>query len=130
MKKIISLFLCAVLIFCAASPALADGGCDCGFSPVIYVGPLGCSSIVRDAGTENEQQLWKIDTKFLLSNLGGVLPDLTKALLTQDADLLGDALVRFVNACFGDLALDNEGNSKANVTTPELNVPAGDRHGP
>lgn len=130
MKKIISLFLCAVLIFCAASPALADGGCDCGFSPVIYVGPLGCSSIVRDAGTENEQQLWKIDTKFLLSNLGGVLPDLTKALLTRDADLLGDALVRFVNACFGDLALNSEGNSKANVTTPELNVPAGDRHGP
>lgn len=126
-----SLVLCAVIICCAAAPAFAEnGGCNCGFSPVIYVGPLGCSSIVRDAGTENAQQLWKIDTGFLLSNLGTVLPDISKALLTRNTDLLGDALVRFVNACFGDLTLDSEGNSKPNVTTPELNVPQGDRHGP
>ena len=130
MKKIISLLLCAVIHCCAAVPALADGGCPCGFSPIIYVGPLGCSSIVRDAGTDNEQQLWKIDTKFLLTNLKDVLPQLTKAMLLRNAEQIGDALVKFVNACFGDLALDSEGRSKANVTTPELNVPQGDRHGP
>lgn len=131
MKKILSLVLCAAIICCAAVPASADsGGCNCGFSPIIYVGPLGCSSIVRDAGTSNEQQLWKIDTKFLLSNLGTVLPDISKALLTRDTDLLGDALVEFVNACFGDLALDSDGKSKENVTTPGLNVPQGSRHGP
>ena len=122
--------LCAVILFCSSVPAFAvDGGCNCGFSPVIYVGPLGCTPIVRDAGTENEQQLWKIDTGFLLSNLGDVLPQLSKALLTGNSDLLGDALVKFVNACFGDLALDSEGKSKPNVTTPELNVPQGSRHG-
>ena len=131
MKKVLSLVLCAVIICCLAAPAFAEnGGCTCGFSPIIYVGPLGCSSIVRDAGTENAQQLWKIDTEFLLSNLGKVLPDISKALLTRNSDLLGDALVEFVNDCFGDLALDSEGKSKENVTTPELNVPQGDRHGP
>ena len=131
MKKIISLFICAALLFCAAVPVFAgDGGCDCGFSPVIYVGPLGCTPIVRDAGAENEQQLWKTDTKFLLSNLKDAMPDITKALLTRSADKLGDALSEFVKACFGDLALDSEGRSKDNVTTPELNVPEGDRHGP
>ncbi|MBR3438119.1 MAG: hypothetical protein IKH13_01265, partial [Clostridia bacterium] len=131
MKKVLSLVLCAVIICCLAAPAFAEnGGCTCGFSPIIYVGPLGCSSIVRDAGTENAQQLWKIDTEFLLSNLGKVLPDISKALLTRNSDLLGDALVEFVNDCFGDLALDSESKSKENVTTPELNVPQGDRHGP
>ncbi len=131
MKKIISLILCAAVLCCAAAPAFADyEECGCGFSPIIYVGPLGCTPIVRDAGEETEQTLWKIDTKFLLSNLGGVLPEITKALLIHDSDLLGDALVEFVNACFGDLALDTEGNSKANVTTPELNVPEGSKHGP
>lgn len=130
MKKLISMIMCAVLIISASIPAFADtGDCDCGFSPIIYVGPLGCTSIVRDAGGESEQQLWKIDTQFLLSNLKDVLPAISKALLFRDSGLLGDALVAFVNACFGDLALDSEGRSKPNVTTPELNFPQGDRHG-
>ncbi len=131
MKKILSLILCAVILCGAAVPAFAaDGGCKCGFSPIIYVGPLGCTSIVRDAGTKDEQVLWKTDTKFLLSNLKAVMPDMTKAILTRSTERLGDALVRFVRACFGDLVLDAEGNSKENVTTPDLNVPQGDRHGP
>lgn len=130
MKKAISLILCAVILFGAAVPSFADHeGCDCGFSPIIYVGPLGCTPIVRDAGTENEQQLWKIDTRFLLANLSAVLPRLNKAILLRNPKLLGDALVEFVYACFGDLVLDNEGRSKANVTTPELNVPFGNTHG-
>ena len=130
MKKVISLLLCAVLLCGAVIPAWADGGCSCGFSPIIYVGPLGCSPIVRDAGTEEEQTLWKIDTKFLINNLKAVLPTIGKALLTRNTDQLGDALTAFVNASFGDLALDSEGRSKENVTTPELNVPQGSRHGP
>ena len=131
MKKIIALILCAAILCGAVVPAFAgDGGCDCGFSPIIYVGPLGCTPIVRDAGTDSEQTLWKIDAKFLLSNLAAVTPDINKALLKRDTDRLGDALAAFVNACFGDLALDREGKSKENVATPELNVPRGGRHGP
>ena len=130
-KKTVSLLLCAAILCCTTVPVLAgDEGCKCGFSPIIYVGPLGCTPIVRDAGTENEQTLWKTDTRFLLSNLKAAMPELTKALLTHDTELLGDTLAEFVLACFGDLALDAEGNSKENVTTPELNVPEGDRHGP
>ena len=130
MKKVISLLLCAALLLGAAVPAFAaDGSCGCGFSPIIYVGPLGCASIVRDAGTAQEQTLWNVDTQFLLANLKAVLPALTKAILLRDADLLGDAVAAFANASFGDLALDENGNSKANVTTPALNVPAGSRHG-
>lgn len=130
MKKIVSLVLCAVVICCASLPAFAtEGGCNCGFSPIIYVGPLGCTPIVRDSGEKTEQQLWKIDTGFLLSNLKDYLPALSKAILIRDTDMLSDALAGFVNSCFGDLALDNEGKSKENVTTPELSVPQGSRHG-
>ena len=131
MKKLLSLLLCAVLLCCMAAPAFAaDGNCDCGFSPIIYVGALGCTPIVRDAGTENEQMLWKIDTDYLLSNLKPVLPQISKSLLTRNTQQLGDALVAFINASFGDLALDSEGRSKENVTTPELSVPRGSKHGP
>lgn len=131
MKKVISLLLCAVIVCLATAPALAaDGKCRCGFSPIIYVGPLGCTPIVRDAGTDSAQTLWKTDAKFLLANLRAVLPDMTKAILTHDTERLGNALTAFVRASFGDLALDADGNTKENVTTPDLNVPAGDRHGP
>ncbi|MBQ7549696.1 MAG: hypothetical protein IJT03_08330 [Clostridia bacterium] len=131
MKRILSVVICAVMIFCTAGIAFAaDGECGCGFSPIIYVGPLGCTPIVRDSGTQNEQRLWRTDTRFILSNLSKVLPDITKGILSRNTDLLGDALIEFVNASFGDLALDNEGRSRENVTTPELNVPTGSRHGP
>ena len=120
MKKVFSLILCAVILFCAAVPTFADHeGCDCGFSPIIYVGPLGCTPIVRDAGTENEQQLWKIDTRFLLANLSAVLPRLNKAILLRNPKLLGDALVEFVYACFGDLALEIIAR---NIVTPVPNM--------
>ena len=131
MKKLLSLFLVCILALTLLVPAAVafDGKCDCGFSPIIYVGPLGCTSIVRDAGTASEQQLWKIDSGFLISNIGKQLPSLSYALLTDNTQLLGDTLVAFVNDTFGDLALDNDGLSKENVTTPDLNVPEGSRHG-
>ena len=131
MKKILSVFLSLTMLLCLCVPAFAggDGKCDCGFSPIIYVGPLGCTPIVRDAGTANAQQLWKIDTAFLLKNLAKILPGTGYGLIADDDEALGDALVGFVNDCFGDLTLDEDGNSKPNVTTPELNVPSDSRHG-
>lgn len=131
MKKALSLFLVFVLSVCLFTPAFAefDGKCDCGFSPIIYVGPLGCASIVRDAGQSSEQTLWKIDTGFLVSNLAKILPDTGKALVKKDTALLGDKLIEFIWDTFGDLALDGDGKSKENVTTPDLNVPEGSRHG-
>lgn len=131
MRKTISILLAVLMFSGLLIPAFAeDGGkCDCGFSPIIYVGPLGCTPIVRDAGTDQEQQLWKTDTSFLLSNAGKILGTVGKAAATGNTGLLGDALVSFVNASFGDLALDNDGRSKENVTTPELSVPQGSKHG-
>lgn len=130
MKKILSVFLSCLLICLLLVPAIsAEDKCSCGFSPIIYVGPLGCTSIVRDAGTENEQQLWQADAAFLLNNAKKILPAVGKAAIKMDADILGDGIIQFVNDSFGDLALDENGLSKENVTTPELNVPAGDRHG-
>ncbi len=131
MKKVLSLLLVCILTLCLFTPAYAgfDKKCDCGFSPIIYVGPLGCTSIVRDAGKSNEQQLWKIDTGFLIKNAAKILPAASYALLVGDTELLGDSVISLVNESFGDLALDNDGKSKENVTTPDLNVPEGDRHG-
>ncbi|MCQ2462258.1 MAG: hypothetical protein MJ177_02490 [Clostridia bacterium] len=130
MKKLLSVILsCLLLLSCFIPAVSAENSCSCGFSPIIYVGPLGCTSIVRDASTENAQQLWKADTAFLLKNAEKILPTAAKAALKLDVDTLGDAIIQFVNDSFGDLALDENGNSKENVTTPSLNIPEGSRHG-
>ncbi|MCR5150007.1 MAG: hypothetical protein K6B52_02130 [Clostridiales bacterium] len=132
MKKYLSyLFTISILLLTAVTPVSAvDGGCDCGFSPIVYVGPLGCARIVRDAGTDNEQQLWPIDSDFLMENLKSELPALKKGILTFNSDLIGHTLARFVNDCMSDLTLDEDGRSKANVTTPSINSPHGAKHGP
>lgn len=122
--------LAAVISVSIVLPSFAQGKkCGCGFSPVIYVGPLGCADIVRDAGEENEQRLWKTDTKFLLKNFGKVNGTLLKGIALKDYDAVADAVIEFVNLSFGDLALDSEGNSRENVTVPHLNVPDSSEHG-
>ena len=129
MKKILSVLMAVIIVAMIAVPGFAKSGCDCGFSPVIYVGPLGCSDIKRDRDTENEQTLWKADTKFLLKNAGEIMPLLLAGIGLNDTDAIGDALVEFVNDSFGDLALDQNGNSKSNVTCDELNWPTDGNHG-
>ncbi|MBQ3087692.1 MAG: hypothetical protein IJC45_10165 [Clostridia bacterium] len=131
MKKLISILMSALMLFGVMAPCAAateKSECDCGFNPVIYVGALGCSDIVRDAGTENEQTLWKIDTGYLLSCIAPQLPTIAKAALTLNADTFADALIAFVDDCFGDLTLDGNGQSLPNVNTPYLNVPTGSEH--
>ncbi len=131
MKKYLSILLSVLILVGVMAPcaAAADTSeCDCGFNPVIYVGALGCSDIVRDAGTENEQKLWQIDTNYLLECIAPQLGTLAKAAATLNADLLADALIAFVDDCFGDLALDGDGQSLPNVNTPYLNVPTSGEH--
>lgn len=130
MKKFLSLLLAAVMTAMIIVPSFAKSDeCDCGFSPVIYVGPLGCADIVRDKGTDSEQKLWKTDTEFLLKNAGEILPQLMAGIALNDTKSMGDALVKFINDSFGDMALDQNGNSKSNVTCDELNRPTDGTHG-
>lgn len=130
MKRFISAVIAAVMVLTVFVPAFAKSkACNCGFSPVIYVGPLGCSDIVRDYGTENEQRLWKTDTKFLLKNASAILPQLLAGIGLNDSKSMGDALVKFVNDSFGDMALDKSGNSKKNVACNNLNWPEDGKHG-
>ncbi|MCR5522742.1 MAG: hypothetical protein K6F64_03770 [Clostridia bacterium] len=130
-RGLISAVLAIVICASVSPPSFAlESECACGFSPVIYVGPLGCADIVRDAGKDSEQRLWKTDTPFLLKNFGKVSGTLLKGLSTGDYDSVADAVVEFVNLSFGDLALDSEGKSRENVTVPELNIPSSSEHGP
>lgn len=131
MKKIIALMLTLCLIFACIPVAFATDECDCGFNPVIYVAALGSASVIKDAGTEDEITLFRPDTEYVISKaVEYILPVVPALLVEEDFDAFGDALIGFVDEAFGDLALDNNGNSAENVSADtDLEVPTSSDHG-
>ncbi len=121
-KGIIAVALCLSLCLGCLLPAFAESEkCSCGVTPLIYVGPLGNQSIIRDEGTEAEFQLFRITTKTVLVLVAKLLPALGVLGLTGSYDFFGDVLISAVDKAMGDLALDGNGDSLPNVTcTTEL----------
>ena len=129
MKKVISLALTVVLLFCSAIPAFAGEACSCGTNPIIYIGGLGCEDIIRDRGTANEQKLWKLDTEFAVKQCAPVVLSAAELIATGNYDAFADDVLVALNKVLGDLALDGDGNSKSNVTC-EINEFTTTEHGP
>ena len=98
MKKLIAVILSAMMIFSVLSPAVsaADGKCNCGTLPTIYVGPLGNTDIYEDFGTENQRTIFRPATDSIIEIVLKVLPSIIPSLFTRDFTPLGDALVESV----------------------------------
>ena len=118
MKKLIAVILSAVMIFSVLAPvaSAANGKCNCGTLPTIYVGPLGNTDIYEDFGTENQRTLFRPETDTIIKLVLKVLPSVIPALFTRDFTALGDSLIESVYDAFGAMALDGNGNSAENVT--------------
>ncbi len=129
MKKILSVFLAVIISVLAVVPCFAaDGKCNCGDAPIIYVAALGSGTLTLDEGTENERVLFRPDIADLLPDIMPIVPAAAKLIGDGDYDAFGDVLVDVVNAAFGELALDENGNSSERVTCEEF-VPENDEHG-
>ncbi len=130
MKKIISILLCVTLILCTLAPlahAQSDE-CNCGETPLIYVGPLGSTSIYLNPDTDEEVQLFRLTTDTVLKLVGGILPALVLLGITRNYDAFGDSVIKVINETMGMLALDGDGNSFENVSA-KREMPTGTEHG-
>ncbi|MBQ8015287.1 MAG: hypothetical protein IJ264_03765, partial [Clostridia bacterium] len=116
MKKIIALILSLVMIFSLLAPAASavDGKCNCGITPIIYVGPLGNTDIYENPGAENQKTLFRPDTKTILEIVVKLIPGLFK-LAFFDFNGFGDVLIDTVYDAMGAMALDGNGDSADNV---------------
>lgn len=129
MKKILSVLMAVVVLACGIVPCFAaDDSCSCGQSPIIYVAALGSGYVFLDEGTENEKTLFRPETSDILSDFAPLIPAVTDLVTTKNYDAFGDVLLDCVNASFGMLAMDNEGNSQERVTTEEFHPDTAD-HG-
>ncbi|HZK21559.1 MAG TPA: hypothetical protein VFC76_04690 [Oscillospiraceae bacterium] len=117
MKKLVSFVIVTAILALSVSPlALAFPSCSCGQSPIIFLSGLGSAPLTRDAGTDNEQRLWKIDETYLISEFAKLAPSVPKLIANGDFDAFGDEIVKVINTVFGDLALDENGVSSERVT--------------
>ena len=131
MKKLLSVFLCLTMIVCIASPAASalDGKCDCSYEPVIYVGPLGNSTIYENVGTAEEKVLYRPTTDTILSIVADAVPAVLCLAVTKDYDKFTDRICASLNDEMGALALDSNGNSAENVAV-KSELPDDPSHGP
>ena len=130
MKKIIAFILSAVIVLTAMAPAAfaADGECNCGYLPTIYVGPLGNTDIYENPGAENERTLFRPATDTIIELVFKLLPALPGLIILKDYDGFGDVLIEAVDSAMGAMALDGNGNSLPNVDVI-IDLPTETNHG-
>lgn len=117
-RKLCSIVLALTLLLGCALPGLAAaGGCGCGTSPLIVISGMNAWPLVRDAGTEREQQVFAPDTQAILRLVGQLAGPVARFAVTRDYEKLGDDILPAVYALFEPLACEADGSSRYDITT-------------
>lgn len=128
-RRIFSIILAAILLLCASLPVFAKSEkCSCGTPPVIYVAALGSAKLYLDKGTENERLLFRPDTAAYLRLAARLAPAIARLAIDKNYDAFGDALIDGVRGVFGDLQMNENGDSTDRVTS-DAKLPDNPDHG-
>ena len=128
-RRIFSIILAAILLLCASLPVFAKSEkCSCGTPPVIYVAALGSAKLYLDKGTENERLLFRPDIAAYLRLAARLAPAIARLAIDKNYDAFGDALIDGVRGVFGDLQMDENGDSTDRVTS-DAKLPDNPDHG-
>lgn len=111
MKKFIALFLSAVLAFSLSAAVFAKGTgeCDCGYVPVIYVSGFGQTSLVANAGTDDEYRVFFPENEMILELVKKLIIPVFMLVLTGNYSEFEKSLSTAVNELFKDVACDADG---------------------
>lgn len=124
MKKIICVFLCAVLIFCSTAVSIHAEQESPSFEwdghPIVFIQGYSGPILVRDRGLETEEEVWGINPKDLVKKLITNLFDIFSGL----ADYADGNPEPFVE-CFreisaeliDDISMKPDGTSKYNISS-------------
>ncbi len=128
-RRTLSILLAAILLLGASLPVFAQSAkCPCGTPPVIYVAALGSATLYLDRGTENERVLFRPDTAAYLRLAAHLAPSIARLAIDKNYDAFGDALIDGVSDIFGDLQMDENGDSTDRVTS-DAELPTDPDHG-
>lgn len=110
MKKIISLFLCAVLVFSCASTAFAANEDR---TPVIVVSGMGTFPIVNNETGEN---VFPPSAKTIIRTVLGAAPSLAASVVSGKWELLGKYGAKPIHDLFEGMKCDENGNPVYDTT--------------
>ena len=109
-KKTISVILCLVMVLSLAVPmASAQGECNCGHTPMIYV--FGRSTIFDDPTSPDRRDLLDIGGDALTGMVKSGAPILAKAVLTNNYDAYCDFLYEQTAPLFADFTPNKDGTA-------------------
>ncbi len=128
MKKIISLFLVAVMIFSVSSVSFAAADeCECGVTPVVHVQGFG-EALYLNVGTEEEVSVFPPDGNAIMKAIPDILKALGLAAIAKDYDGFGDYAMSGVDKILGLMACDEKGNSVYNVSFEPDDIGSAEQH--
>lgn len=123
MKKMISILICAVILFTAFASTLAEAYTPS--CPYIYVHGFMGKDLYTDKNDKNSEPVWPPSTDKILELVKAHIGDLLKFLVTKNYDELGDAILGPVGELLSTANLDKDGevpnNSGAYMVYPPAN---------
>lgn len=127
MKRTLSLILALVIALSASLCVFAQAEeCDCGITPVIYVGGFG-DAIYTDPRGENEVRLFAPETKLITSSIPELILGVI-GLLSGNAKMFAKWAMKAADKMIGDLALTESGELVEGVGIRPVEMPKNDTH--
>ncbi len=125
MKKLISLILSVIMIFSCCAVMASAAQKDFGHLPQIYIEGFESKGVYYKEDVKQENPLFfPINGDMMISNLMKYEDILARAVFEKDLNLLTNYLTIWINDCFGDVALKEDGftvSDKVYVPETELN---------
>ncbi len=124
MKKILAVFLCAVLLFCTAAVSVSAKKeetikFEWDNHPLVFIQGYSGPILIRDMGLETEEQIWGINpfdlTKKLLSNLFGIVGSLADFADGNEQPFI-DRFKTVSSELLDNISMMPDGSSKYNIT--------------
>lgn len=130
LKRSLSVLLALTLLVSSFLPTAAKSvGCDCGFSPVVYVAALGSATLYLDAGTQDEKIIFRPEQADTLGLVGKLILPIARLAIDKNYNAFGSSVAKATTDLFGPLAMDENGDSNPRVTTKPT-LPNDPTHGP
>jgi pimeloyl-ACP methyl ester carboxylesterase len=89
--------------------AAAQKECGCGTAPIVVVSGFATVPLVRDVGTDSEEQVWAPSGKIIINGVTGVLYPLLRLLFTGDWTAFFDESDPKILSIFESVRCDDDG---------------------
>lgn len=118
-KRILSVIALSLAIIFAIAPTFSTFAATKNVQyeatcPVIKVSGFMSNSLYKNIGSDNEEEIFPMESEAILALVKDCIPALTRFLIDKDWDKLGQTVTPIANACFADIMLDNNGEAKDN----------------